>query len=119
MAQHYADENFHGEAVRELRKLGHDVLTVREAGQADKKITDAEVLAFGSGLGRAVLTHNRRDFLTLHTDSSEHHGIIVCTPDQDFKALAIRIHHAIISERDLEKKLLRVNKPAKKLGGKS
>ena len=36
MARLYANENFPLPTVEELRRLGHDVLTVRETGQAGK-----------------------------------------------------------------------------------
>jgi hypothetical protein len=35
MARFYSDENFPLPVVEELRKLGHDVLTIHEAGQAN------------------------------------------------------------------------------------
>jgi hypothetical protein len=38
MARLYADEQFPREAVLALRNLGHDVLTVQEAGKANQKI---------------------------------------------------------------------------------
>jgi hypothetical protein len=41
-----------------------------------------------------------------------HAGIIVCTEDSDFQALAARIHEAIsIKGGDLEGQLIRVNRP--------
>jgi Domain of unknown function (DUF5615) len=52
----YADENFPAPTVEALRRLGHDVLTAREAGQADAGIPDVDVLAFAHARGRAVLT---------------------------------------------------------------
>lgn len=45
MARLYADEQFPYEVVENLRDLGHDVLTVQEAGKANLKIPDDEVLA--------------------------------------------------------------------------
>lgn len=114
MARLYADEDFHGEVAKKLRSLGHEVMTAREAGQADQKIPDSKVLAYATSLGRAVLTHNRRDFLKLHTNSSEHGGIVVCTADDDLESLAERIHNAVSSHDTLAKKLIRVNKPSRK-----
>lgn len=38
MAHLYADEQFPYEVVENLRNLGHDVLTVQEAGKANLKI---------------------------------------------------------------------------------
>jgi hypothetical protein len=45
MARLYADEDFPLPVVKDLRRLGHDVRTVQEAGRAGKRIDDAEVLA--------------------------------------------------------------------------
>ncbi len=47
MARLYADEDFPLPVVEELRRLGHDVRTVQEAGRANQGIDDAEVLADG------------------------------------------------------------------------
>ncbi|HIK45507.1 MAG TPA: DUF5615 family PIN-like protein [Leptolyngbyaceae cyanobacterium M65_K2018_010] len=46
MARLYADEHFPYPVVEFLRQLGHDVLTVQEAGQAGLKVPDDQVLAF-------------------------------------------------------------------------
>ena len=62
MASIYADEDFDRRVVVELRSLGHDVLTVQEAGWGDRGVEDSEVLVFATTSGRAVLTFNRRDF---------------------------------------------------------
>ena len=75
MAQFYADENFPHPAVEHLRKLGHDVLTAREAGQADQQIFDEAVLEFALTADRALLTMNRRDFIRLHRLRPKHSGI--------------------------------------------
>ena len=53
--------------------LGHDVLTVQEAGQANQRIPDHhQVLEFAMGQGRAVLTINRDDFIRLHRLRPDH-----------------------------------------------
>jgi hypothetical protein len=54
MARLYADEDFYFPVVLELRQLGHDVLTVQEAGQSGGD--DPAVLAFATKDGRAVVT---------------------------------------------------------------
>ena len=59
----YADEQYPYPVVKCLRELGHDFLTVREAGKADRRVPDDEVLAFATSLERAVVTQNRRDFI--------------------------------------------------------
>ena len=66
MARFYSNENFPQPVVEALRGLGHDVLTSLEAGNANRRIEDPEVLAYATSLGRAVLTLNRRDFRRLH-----------------------------------------------------
>ena len=58
MARLYANENFPLPVVQKLRNFGHDVLTVREAGNADQAIPDTEVLAFAVAESRVVLTIN-------------------------------------------------------------
>ena len=87
----YADEDFDRRVVEELRRLGVDILTAQDAGKSNQGIADSEVLAFAGSLDRPVLTFNRRDFIRLHRIMPEHAGIIVCTRDVDFVALAARI----------------------------
>lgn len=84
MASLYADENFPLEVVEELRRLGHDVLTAHEAGQANRAITDEKVLDFAVLHDRAVLTLNRWEFIGLHS------GIVVCTVDPDTEREGVR-----------------------------
>lgn len=110
LAAIYSNENFPLPVVQGLRKLGHDVLTIAETGQAGSGVPDAEVLAYASELNRAVLTLNRKDFIRLHIASSRHAGIIACTFDPDFLGQAERVHQAIIQEGDLCGKLVRVHR---------
>lgn len=79
MARLYADEQYPHPVVEYLRVLGHDVLTVQEAGKANQKVPDSEVLAFAAIACRAVLTQNRKDFIQLHRAQTSHGGIIACT----------------------------------------
>ena len=88
MARLYANESFPLPMVIELRRLGHDVLTVQETGKADQALPDEAVLAFAIAETRAVLTINRRHFIRLHAEKPEHQGIIVCTFDPDFPGQA-------------------------------
>jgi hypothetical protein len=108
MANFYADENFKYAAVERLRVLGHDVLTVQEAGQRGGP--DPIVLAFATAAARAVLTFNRRHFIRLHAQSAMHAGIIVCT-DDEANVLARRIDQAVAACPALDNQLLRVNLP--------
>jgi hypothetical protein len=98
MAALYADENFNYAVVEQLRLLGHDVLTVQEAGEHG--CDDAQVLAFATSAQRAVLTFNRRHFIRLHKATPGHGGMIVCT-DDDATALANRIQQLLASDPGL------------------
>ena len=110
MARLYANENFPLPVVDELRRLGHDVLTIRDTGRAEQAVPDEEVLEFAVSQRRAVITLNRKHFVQLHRRESDHSGIIVCTFDRDFIAQAQRIHDAT-SVSELAGKLIRVNRP--------
>ena len=111
MAQLFADEGYPLRVSQLLRGLGHDVLTVQEAGQSNQRIPDETILAFAISQDRAVLTVNRGDFIRLHKKNSKHAGIIVCTEDIDRQGLAKRVHQAILEAGTLTGKLLRVNRP--------
>lgn len=111
MARLFADENFPGPATRRLRDLGHDVITIREAGQADLGISDRIALETASGQDRVFLTLNRRDFIRLHKERVEHTGLIVCTDDKNFSALADRVHDVLKTDQPLQGRLIRVTRP--------
>jgi predicted nuclease of predicted toxin-antitoxin system len=113
MGRLYADEQFPYEVVEHLRNFGHDVLTVQEAGKANLKIPDDQVLSFAGNNDRVVLTLNRKDFKRLHRSHPNHTGIIICTDDADRMALAERIHAAILAEDVLLGKLVSVVRPMK------
>lgn len=109
----YSNENFDRRVVVALREWGHDVLTSFEAGRANLRIPDEEVLTFAENNHRAVLTFNRLHFLRLHRDTmGKHEGIIVCSIDLDTTALAKRIDQAIRDAGTLKGQLLRVNRPS-------
>jgi len=111
MARFYADEDFDCPVVDKLRRLGHDVVTVQEAGR--RSDPDTAVLAYATSQQRAVLTHNRRHFIRLHGQTASHAGIVVCTRVPDAAALAQRIHQAVTARTSLDNQLLRVNRPRK------
>lgn len=112
MARLYADENFPFPVVEELRRLGHDVLTLQESGYAGQSLPDETVLEYANREGRALLTINRKHFIHLHKASSNHAGIVVCSFDPRFVEQAHRIHQALDSyEGDLREQLLRINRP--------
>ena len=95
MALLYTNENFPAAAVEALRARGHDVLTSFQAGNANRRVPDDQVVAFASAQGRAVVTHNRQDFRRLHGQNQNHAGILICTSDADNQRLARNVHEAI------------------------
>jgi hypothetical protein len=110
----YSNENFDRRVVVALRRLGHDVLTSLDAGRANQRIPDEDVIEFAKKEGRAVLTFNRLHFLRLHQSmKGDHAGIIVCSTDQDFEALAARIDRVVREAGKLDGQVLRVNRPVK------
>jgi predicted nuclease of predicted toxin-antitoxin system len=113
MTRLYADEQFPRIVVKLLRELAHDILTVQEAGKANQRIPDEDVLAFAISDNRAVLTINRSDFIRLHNLQPNHTGIIVCTEDFNRQRQATQIHEALINTIDLTNKLIRINRPSK------
>ena len=111
MARLYSNENFPLPVVEELRRLGHDVLTIQETGLAEQALPDEQVLAFAASANRTVLTLNRKHFIRLHRRDANHAGIVVCTFDLDFVGQAERIHRALESQNALARQPIRVNRP--------
>jgi predicted nuclease of predicted toxin-antitoxin system len=111
MARLYSNENFPLPVIDELRRLGHDVLTIQETGRANQALSDEAVLDFARNERRIVLTLNRRHFVRLHGERPDHAGIIVCTYDSDFAALAQRIHNASEALPNPAGQLIRINRP--------
>ena len=111
MARLLGDEDFPRTVVEELRRLGHDVLTMREIGQAVLGTSDKIVLELARLDHRVVLTYNHWDFVRLHRADSRHAGIVGCTFDEDFVALAARIDAALSGSGPLEGKLIRIIRP--------
>lgn len=109
MARLFGDENFPYPVVQELRRLGHDVLTIQEAGSAGQAIADEAVLTLASAQGRALLTLNRKHFVHLHARRPDHAGILACSFDLDFRGQAERIHAVL--DADLGGRLIRINRP--------
>lgn len=112
MARCYANENFPLPTLEALRHVGHDVLTIADSGQAGQAMPDADVPAFAMAEQRIVITLNRRHFIRLHQTTPGHAGIVVCTFDPDFAALAQRIHTVLEAQPQMAGQLIRVNRPA-------
>ncbi len=91
MSKLYVNENFPLPVVKLLRNFGHDVLTSFDAGYANQRIPDDEVLQFAVSQNRILLIINRRDFIRLHNQNSTHSGILVCTQNTNFEAFALNL----------------------------
>jgi hypothetical protein len=104
----YADEDFAFPIVVELRRLGHDVITAQEDGR--HSVADSVILNRAHSLGRAMLTYNRRHIEELHKQGAMHNGILSATHDNDFLALAARIHH-VLTGLGPGRWCVRVNRP--------
>ncbi|WP_395745480.1 DUF5615 family PIN-like protein [Prosthecobacter sp.] len=109
-ARLYSNENFPLPVVEALRRMGHDVLTTHNVGKSNEGVPDDEVLAYAIAEDRAVLKHNRKDYIRLHRLNPAHAGIIVCTSNPDFPALAIKIDATLSTMDSLRDVLLRVNR---------
>lgn len=108
----YSNENFDYQVVGLLRELGYDVLTSYDAGKANQRIPDEEVLHFATVENRVLLTFNRKDFFKLHQTFPGHAGIIACTYDAHYERLANRIHEVVLTEgENLKGQLIRIHRP--------
>jgi predicted nuclease of predicted toxin-antitoxin system len=113
MASFYTNENFPFKVVQYLREMGHDVLTSYEAGNANQRIPDEDVLEYAAQAGRILLTLNRRDFIALHKKVSDHAGIIVCIQNTDLREQTEQIDEVVRGTSNLSGKLIRVNRKQK------
>ena len=95
MVKLYADEQFPLPVIKILRALEYDILTVQDAGKAEQKIPDLEVLQYATSLNRAVLTMNRRDFIRLHNQVSQHEGIVICGSITNWEKIAQALHQSL------------------------
>jgi predicted nuclease of predicted toxin-antitoxin system len=112
MVRFYADEQFPFKVVELLRNFGYDVLTVQEAGNANQRIPDDQVLMFAISQERSILTINRIDFIRLHRRDDNHFGIVVCTNNRNWEQFAERIDGTVRAEGSLQGKLIRVVRPS-------
>jgi hypothetical protein len=110
MAKLYSDEDFPGPVVTELRRLGHDVITAKQAGQTNQQLPDSHQLAYATNLGRVILTRNRWHFIRLHRHVRPHAGILACSDDPDYVALAGKIHQVLLASPNLANQLIRITK---------
>ncbi|HVC99305.1 MAG TPA: DUF5615 family PIN-like protein [Pirellulales bacterium] len=90
MARLYADEHVPVQLVYALRRLGNDVVTVRETSESKSgdATPDDLVLKYAAQQQRVVLTFNGPDFRRLHAENQRHSGILCCDSEFPGKAHA-------------------------------
>ena len=75
----YLDEDVHVNVAELIRRRGFAAITARDAGMLRAK--DSSQLAYAVAHEKAILTHNRNDFLRLAQEydvaRQEHWGIII------------------------------------------
>ncbi len=113
MIRLYADEQFPLPVVERLRSKGYDILTVKDAGNANQRIPDDLVLAFATSQERAVITQNRRDFIWLHNQGVNHSGIVVCSKNLDWDGFTSEIDLVLSDRESIAGELVRINRPHK------
>lgn len=89
----YLDEDISPKVSEILRKKGVDAVSAHEVGMLEA--SDDEQLAFAAAQGRAMVTRNRDDFITLtvqfFNDHKPHQGLIIVphtVPGSGFSKLA-------------------------------
>jgi predicted nuclease of predicted toxin-antitoxin system len=95
-----------------LRALEYDILTVQDAGKAEQKIPDPEVLQYAISLNRAVITMNRRDFIRLHAQIPQHKGIVICKSSTNWEKIAQAIHKHLIQSDSIEGQPIGIKLPS-------
>jgi predicted nuclease of predicted toxin-antitoxin system len=109
--QFYSNENFPIAMVNLLRAEGYDVLTSYEAGQANQRIPDDQVLRYATTTHRILMTENRQDFIDLHYTTPDHPGIIIFKSDRDYTGkIKALINFLMTDHQPLDNRLLRIKK---------
>jgi len=88
----YLDEDVNVVLSHLVRARGFGATTTQEAGHIGS--TDAEQLAFATGQGKTILTHNRVDFEALarrYFENKKHHSGIIIAVRRHPKELARRL----------------------------
>src|SRR5487761_1170416 len=111
MSRLYADEHFPMAIVYVLRRLGHDVSTVRETGlsKTGEGTPDDLVLLYAARQQRIVLTFNERDFRRLHVLNARPSGIVCCSepPAAATKKVARQIDK-VLKQKDIKSRFERL-----------
>ncbi|BAZ17607.1 hypothetical protein NIES4071_94870 [Calothrix sp. NIES-4071] len=85
-------------------------MTSYEAGQANQRIPDEEVLIFATQQNRIVITLNRDDFIRLHRSNINHAGIIICKDDRDYVEQTNTLDAYLKEDINLSNRFIRIKK---------
>lgn len=110
MARLLADADFPNPVLMELRRLGHDAISLGEAGLAHRWGTDDEVLSAAKNDGRALLTLDLRSFAQLIAGGADHPVVIACMFDADFAGMARRIDQALSTSEKPTGRIIRIGR---------
>jgi hypothetical protein len=93
----YTDEMIDPALALALRERGYDVQSCHELGQANRSLSDATQLHFATEQGRAILTFNVGDFVTLDLEwkaaGRDHADILASSRVTDLGELLRRVQH--------------------------
>lgn len=76
MPRYFFDEHIKRAVAEQLRLRGIGVLTAQEAGRAQQRIPDVDVLRYAARMRRTLVTADR-DFITLSVIVQPHAGILL------------------------------------------
>ena len=111
MTRLFADENIPPRIVQGLQNHGVDIITTTDAQLDNRKTSDPDILAYASGVGRAVITFDRGDYKKLHQQSNAHSGIILLKQNMPLPMLIEKVAALALSQADLSGKVHRVIQP--------
>ncbi len=104
------DEHYSPEIARQLRKRGHDVVSVGERSDL-QGLTDESLFARMASEGRAIVTNNVKDFTRLvnqaGTAGTEHYGVLFTADSsmprrRDSIGLFIRVLDTVLTKSPAE-----------------
>lgn len=91
----YTDEDVHARLAEQLRRLGYDALSCRDAERHLQGISDEEQLAYAAQEGRAILINNIVDYARCEHEwkaqGRRHYGIIVVEQGRPIGELVSRV----------------------------
>ena len=91
----YLDEDVDPLLADVLRSEGFDAISAKEAGRTHQRIPDEEQLAYAASVGRAIVSHNIKDYSPLAViwaESGRNHFGIILSRQRPLGELVHRFH---------------------------